>query len=382
MLSAIEVNILALIMCGGIYLRIKRYKLEMIGTKRFLEMFFLMVIVLGSEIVTLTLQSDFIKNDYYWFHMFVIAFYFIGQVVLTHILLFFNLEMQGVSLNKNWHMICALPTIITIVVLIINFFSKSVYDVGAGNIYYRRQDYTWLICSAFIYIFVDVIVAFVGYFKDRNSKVKRYCLLFTISFVVEGILSFTVYGVELFPMVATSLLFLFLSISDKRNTEIDEEASTDSLTGLLNTKAYQKKIDDLEEYENHKRVGNYSVVVMDINNLKITNDQFGHEIGNVLITSAAECISECFEGCETFRIGGDEFVAIIEEDYFDDRDKIFKCFVDKINSCYIPAESGQIKLQVAVGMADFIYGESLSYIEVFRLADKAMYENKYKVKNG
>lgn len=382
MLSAIEVNILALIMCGGIYLRIKKYKLEVIGTKRFLEMFFLMMIVLGSEVISLTLELGLVKHEFYWFHMLVIAFYFMGQAVLAYILLLFNMELQGRQLKKKLQVIYAIPIVITFGVLATNLFNPFAYSVGAGNEYFRLNDYPWVICAAFLYIFADVIIALIGHIKDKGSKVKRYCLLFNLSIVIEGIISFAIYGVELFPMVATSLLFLFLSISDKRNTEIDEDASTDALTGLGNAKAYQKKIGELEEYENHKKTGSYAVVVMDINNLKITNDQFGHEIGNKLIMATAECITECFSGCSAFRIGGDEFVAIIEGSLFDNRESTFRCFSEKIDLKYIPVSSGEIKLQVAVGMAEYVSGHNCSYIETFRLADKAMYENKYKAKNS
>lgn len=381
MLSAIEVNILALIMCGGIYLRIKKYKLEVIGTKRFLEMFFLMVVVLGTEIVSLLVQSNLIDYNFYWFHMIVLVLYFMGQTLLTYILLFFNLELQGKKLSKKLQAVSLLPILQTAVVLLINLFRPFAYSLGDNNEYHRLGAYPWVAVAAFIYLFIDVIVALLGRIKDRNSKVKRYCLIFNISMVIEGLISFTFYGVELYPMVATSLLFLFLSISDKRNTEIDEEASTDSLTGLGNAKAYQRKIGDLEEYENHKKKGNYAVVVMDINNLKTTNDQYGHTVGNKLITAAAECIQESFKDCSVFRIGGDEFVAIIEDEQFDDRDRLYKYFIEKTYSYHIPAGEEEIKLQIAVGMAEFKYGVNISYIETFRMADKAMYENKFRIKN-
>lgn len=380
MLSAIEVNILALIMCGGIYLRIKKYKLEVIGTKRFLEMFFLMVVVLGSEVIILTIESGLIHHDCYWFHMLTIAFYFMCQAILPYILLLFTLEMQGKTLNKKLQVLCAVPVILAAVILIANLFRPFAYNVGTGNEYYRLKNYPLAICSAFFYIFIDVVIALVGHLKDKGSKLKKYCLFFNVSLIIEAIVSFSMYGIELFPMIATSLLFLFLCISDKRNTEIDEEASTDSLTGLGNAKAYQRKIADLEEYERKRKVGDYAVVVMDINNLKTTNDMFGHETGNKLIMATAECIEECFKDCSVFRIGGDEFVAIIEGSLFDERNKIYKCFVEKSKSYDIQAGDEIIGLQVAVGMAEFIYGKNVSYIETFRLADKAMYENKYNAK--
>ena len=381
MLSAIEVNILALIMCGGIYHRIKKYKLEVIGTKRFLEMFFIMVVVLGAEVVTLVMESGLIHYNFYWFHMLVLAFYFLGQAALAYILLLFNFELQGRELSNKLKCICAVPIVLLMMALIINIIRPFAYTCGDKNEYYRLNGYIWIICSAFLYIFVDAVVAFAGHLRDKSSKVKRYCLIFNISIIIEGIISFAVYGIELFPMIAISLLLLFLSISDKRNTEIDEEASIDALTRLGNAKAYQKKIAELEEYENKKRTGNYAVVVMDINNLKITNDQYGHEIGNKLIMSAAECIAECFKNCDAFRIGGDEFVAILEDGSFDNRNNIFNSFIEKAEEYYIPISKGRIELQIAVGMAEYISDKNLSYIETFRMADKAMYENKYKLKN-
>ena len=57
----------------------------------------------------------------------------------------------------------------------------------------------------------------------------------------------------------------------------------------------------------------YAVVVMDINNLKKINDNFGHEFGDMLIRDASRLIQKGFEDHIVYRIGGDEFVIILPE---------------------------------------------------------------------
>jgi len=78
---------------------------------------------------------------------------------------------------------------------------------------------------------------------------------------------------------------------------------TDELTGVGNRRAY-------DEYENkHKDEYPYGYVICDINSLKMTNDEYGHERGDELIKNVSGKLVEVFGNKNVFRIGGDEFVA-------------------------------------------------------------------------
>jgi hypothetical protein len=99
-----------------------------------------------------------------------------------------------------------------------------------------------------------------------------------------------------------------------RHKEFENElrvvAEFDSLTGLPNRYCYNEflKKPNLSEKSS-------CVFLFDINNLKYTNDTYGHGKGDELIKNASCCIKECFldvEGKNCYRIGGDEFVAILE----------------------------------------------------------------------
>ena len=86
-------------------------------------------------------------------------------------------------------------------------------------------------------------------------------------------------------------------------------AENDSLTGLPNRYCLER---DIINYESQG--GSMAVVMFDVNFLKLTNDTEGHLAGDTLLRTAAYCITECFktDGANNcYRIGGDEFVAIL-----------------------------------------------------------------------
>ena len=96
----------------------------------------------------------------------------------------------------------------------------------------------------------------------------------------------------------------------KRTEKVVEDSLNDELTGLKNRRAYQAEIERLNDGGN---MADISIATMDINGLKITNDNFGHTAGDELIQAAANIMKEvfCENGWNVYRTGGDEFVAII-----------------------------------------------------------------------
>ena len=66
-----------------------------------------------------------------------------------------------------------------------------------------------------------------------------------------------------------------------------------------------------EEYSSMKHIG---VIYFDLNNLKEINDTYGHDVGDIIIIKLAKSISYLLdEGIRAYRIGGDEFIVIIED---------------------------------------------------------------------
>lgn len=158
---------------------------------------------------------------------------------------------------------------------------------------------------------------------------------------------------------------------------IKDLAKKDGLTGLQNKAAYlmyEKKIN--EEYVPNSQA--YALIVFDLNNLKSVNDNYGHEKGDELIQSASKIICRYFAHSPIFRIGGDEFVAVIDGGDYENRHEIIADFQRQMK---LSRNSEDItNVCIACGIADSVKG--MKNEDLFALADQKMYENKLQLKGG
>ena len=128
------------------------------------------------------------------------------------------------------------------------------------------------------------------------------------------------------------------------NDQLKGIAKTDGLTGLKNRLAFDELLKEIENEKIHDK--DWAMLMIDLNGLKATNDQYGHEAGDELIKGTATVISDIYaDKGECFRIGGDEFVVIIdasEEQMLEYRNKL-KDRMDEYNRVET------YKLSMAVG---------------------------------
>ena len=164
----------------------------------------------------------------------------------------------------------------------------------------------------------------------------------------------------------------------EREKELRFSANRDSLTGLRNTTSYKHWVEELDK-EISNKTANFGVVVFDLNQLKETNDVYGHDVGNKLIVAAAKVISDIFKRSLVFRIGGDEFLTILRHRDLEDCEKLFTQFDLECAKTFIE-EKGEIPISIARGFARFEPEHDLYFNDVFKRADNAMYENKRKNK--
>ena len=148
---------------------------------------------------------------------------------------------------------------------------------------------------------------------------------------------------------------------EKRREALRSVAETDSLTNLPNRYRFEKYMLDAGE-------SGYSLAILmfDINYLKETNDTLGHSAGDELIQKVAHCIASCF-GENSFRIGGDEFVAVIKN-----------CERETIQQMIKRFEEAASKEKVSVSLG-YSYTEEIGDTplqEMLDEADKQMYVQK------
>ena len=148
------------------------------------------------------------------------------------------------------------------------------------------------------------------------------------------------------------------------------KARKDILTGLKNRLSFEE---DCAYIEENRLAGKYTVVSADLNNLKVTNDAKGHSAGDELISGAAEILKSCFTKYgNVYRIGGDEFVALI----ICSRSEMDKSLImlKRKQQQWQGKYSNSISIAIGIVMAGQY--ENMSIYKLVRKADKAMYEDK------
>ena len=158
-------------------------------------------------------------------------------------------------------------------------------------------------------------------------------------------------------------------------TYINALAYRDSLTGIKNSTAYAEAISQMNK-DICTSNPHFGVLVADINNLKETNDRFGHDVGNDLIVHTSKVLVETFENSPVFRIGGDEFAVLLQGDDY----KQYHSLVEKMDEAYardfVTVCENKIPVAVARGVALFDPNIDRVYEDVFTKADHAMYLHK------
>ena len=117
----------------------------------------------------------------------------------------------------------------------------------------------------------------------------------------------------------------------------------------------------------------FVTILLDINGLKRTNDDFGHDAGDELICAAANCINSVFaDKGSVYRIGGDEFVVFTEMSGSETRKALKK--LDKEAAEWRGSKDN--RLSISSGFATAADNPGLTCEELCRLADEEMYEAK------
>ena len=154
-------------------------------------------------------------------------------------------------------------------------------------------------------------------------------------------------------------------INDEK--EIVHLSYHDPLTNLKNRRFYQEEIARLEE----KRDAILTFVLFDINGLKIMNDAFGHQVGDVLLQRISQVVNDTLpENSILIRIGGDEFVII----FYGIHELATEEIIERIDGLIRNEMINGISFSVSFGVAERQPNEKIA--ETIRRAEKKMYTKK------
>ena len=233
-----------------------------------------------------------------------------------------------------------------------------VLNMGYKRLKKRKDREVQEVFQGFVLLSVFIAAAFVVYYIN---SVSGYSILYCI-------------GICLFIL---NLLYVAIARlceqieQDVSVTAYKKLAYMDTMTGLLNRTAF------IREQVSKPLSAGSGYIILDINGLKQINDCYGHLEGDHLIIDMAKHVKGFFgEGGTCFRMGGDEFLVILE----DTTEKDIAAAVDRMQKQFEEENKARkIPLNIAAGYAVWqVEGDTPN--QLFRRADANMYENKQKMK--
>ena len=175
--------------------------------------------------------------------------------------------------------------------------------------------------------------------------------------------------------VGDDIAATFVDITDSKAKERQMEsiATSDPLTGVLNRRGFER--DAARRLTDSADDATGALLFIDLNDFKRINDEFGHEIGDQLLTIASERLRKSLRSCDIIgRPGGDEFVALVPDVDADVADKLAMRLTSALEEPYL---IGRQKLQCAASIGLALYPRNANTLTgLLREADQAMYRAK------
>ena len=198
-----------------------------------------------------------------------------------------------------------------------SLFTGWMYYIDEAN-YYHHGPFYPLYCAIYLVVLLVSVFEFWMYGR-RYEKRNQSSLFLILMLLLSGIAVQELSGGRLrvcYITILIGLSFVYIHYHEFVRQDDELESSlqqrlleTDALTGLKNRYAYNQEV---EKILGEKVPQDIYACMLDVNGLKDVNDNLGHPAGDELIHGVADCIRDSFAGVgEVFRVGGDEFVAIL-----------------------------------------------------------------------
>ena len=155
-------------------------------------------------------------------------------------------------------------------------------------------------------------------------------------------------------------------------------ANKDPLTGVGSAAAFKAKCELIDSEIKAKDKIKFAIVECDVNDLKVINDTFGHDMGDEYLKNCSKVFCNIFKHSPVYRIGGDEFAIILLGEQYDLRSSLFEKLRASVNR---KPDAPKESISFAAGMADFSQQIDECVKDVLKRADTFMYIDKGKLKS-
>ncbi len=180
-------------------------------------------------------------------------------------------------------------------------------------------------------------------------------------------------------LIISVLVSMLLVLGKQSRDRIRYFSEYDTMTKVYNRRAGLEILAKLYK-EAHKKKENLSVCFIDINGLKQVNDNLGHDMGDELLITVADCIRLSSRKSDYFaRLGGDEFLLILPGSDKNTAETVWqraKTAIDEVNN----TQDRAYTVSVSHGIAQFEFSANEHIDDILNIADKRMYVEKKRIK--
>ena len=343
----------------------------------FKRFWIVMMICLGVDMLSYIFDTRTFFSARFFNSITTLAAVFMTVFVGCYWNYFFDVvRFKNAKSEKVWRPWYTVLLCFTALLLIANEFTGWLFYIDDNNVYHRGH--LVLLSFALQYALFAVLLVRVFVFGRsvrtlRYAKIKNSFMWICIIMLVFGILQILAGGIialQSFGITAGAFI-MFLLFQD-------DQITNDMLTGLNNRHAFDSYIiDKLHTYENGSHGGNrLYLVLMDINNFKRINDNYGHIEGDKALKTVATALKRVGGNYSSAlfisRFGGDEFAAVYESP----SEKRVITLCKEIKKALIEdTEDSTYRLTIGAGYAVYT-GKEMTLTSLYEIADKALYEDK------
>lgn len=178
------------------------------------------------------------------------------------------------------------------------------------------------------------------------------------------------------PSEQKAMVVTVLDMSEVRHLhqQLEFQAVTDPLTGLLNRRGFYQAVEN-SLLRGERGEQSLVLLYLDLDGFKRVNDSLGHDAGDRVLRWVSEQLQGCLRSYDIIgRMGGDEFTALVELEFPEQAAKISEKLIERVSVCQ-QVDGLDVMLGVSIGIATFPdCGADLNGL--LRAADIAMYEAK------
>ena len=276
-------------------------------------------------------------------------------------------------------LLCYLPTGLTLVMLIVNFFTGYIFTIGPDNIYTRGDGY-WISFAlqyiSFLLMFIKALVYDLQVKTIRRKRMRSGILWLSGLTLVFGLMQALLGGVLALHClgITTGIFIMFVRFQD-------DQITLDSLTALNNRYALDSFLSEkMKDYAGGKKNQTLYFIMMDVDKFKLVNDLYGHQEGDEVLRSVAGKLKKVGLVYKNTlflaRYAGDEFAAVYETS----DSKAVRRLVKDIKAAVSEIVLGDQNITISVGTAAYS-GKDMPMEQLFELADKALYIDKFGTKD-